>query len=132
MGCSQSVLIVEDDTLIALDLQSLLENAGYSVIGPVGSVEAAMRLLKHAKPDFALLDINLGKTNSFPLADLLAADAVPIIFVTAHSRRVLHEEHANRPVVEKPFLPDTLLAVIRSTTAALVLRDDRLKAASSG
>jgi len=112
MSRSQRILIVEDDTLIALDLQTLVENAGYAVIGPARSVEAATKLLEQAKPDLALLDINLGGTNSFRIADLLEAQAVPFVFVTAHSRRVIDEVHAKRPVVEKPFLPDALLSAI--------------------
>ena len=118
MSCSQSILIVEDDTLIALDLQTLVENAGYNVIGPAWSVEAAVKLLEHAKPDLALLDINLGGINSFRIAEMLVAKAVPFIFVTAHSRRILHDDYADRPVLEKPFLPDTLLSVIRCNTDA--------------
>ena len=118
MSGSQSILIVEDDTLIALDLQTLVENAGYRVIGPARSVEAAVKLLEQAKPDLALLDINLGGINSFRLAEILAAAAVPFVFVTAHSRRVLLDGYADRPIIEKPFLPDTLLSVIRCNTDA--------------
>ncbi|WP_246100466.1 hypothetical protein [Cereibacter sediminicola] len=49
------VLVVEDDFLIALDLQMMLEDAGHSVLGPVGTVEAALRLLDSAHPDVATL-----------------------------------------------------------------------------
>ena len=55
----RTVLIVEDEFLIALDLTLLLEGRGWSVLGPVASVEAALRLLNKETPAVALLDVNL-------------------------------------------------------------------------
>jgi CheY-like chemotaxis protein len=100
-----TVLVVEDEPLIAM--------AGYRVIGVANSVEAAHRLTEREKPHLALLDINLGRTNVFELADALAVLGTPIIFVTAHSRAVLAEAHKHRPLIAKPFLPHILLAVMR-------------------
>ncbi|MGN7871534.1 hypothetical protein [Paracoccus sp. 22332] len=51
-----SVLIVEDEMMIALDVQMMLEDNGYAVLGPVGSVEGALRLLDDTRPDVAVLD----------------------------------------------------------------------------
>jgi CheY-like chemotaxis protein len=108
-----TVLVVEDEPLIAMDLQHIVESAGYRVIGLANSVEAAHRLTEREKPHLALLDINLGRTNVFELADALAVLGTPIIFVTAHSRAVLAEAHKHRPLIAKPFLPHILLAVMR-------------------
>ena len=110
-----SVLIVEDETLIAMDLQDMLEDAGYRVIGPVGSVAAALQLLGSERPDLALLDVNLGGENVFKVASELATGPARIVFLTGHSEQHLPEEHRHRPLVTKPFLPGTVLAAIERT-----------------
>ncbi len=110
-----SVLIVEDETLIAMDLQDMLQDAGYRVIGPVGSVAAALQILGAEKPDLALLDVNLGGENVFKVASQLAAGPARIVFLTGHSEQHLPEEHRHRPLVTKPYLPHTVLAAIERT-----------------
>jgi DNA-binding response OmpR family regulator len=107
-----TVLIVEDEALIALDLQSIIERAGFKVVGPVNTVEAALAATAREKPQLALLDINLGQSKVFELADALAQGGTPILFVTGHSRVMLTEAHKARPIVTKPFLPDVLLAAV--------------------
>ncbi|TIV23485.1 MAG: response regulator, partial [Mesorhizobium sp.] len=67
----KTVLIVEDEFLIAMDLQSMLERRGWRVIGPVGSVAAAFRLLERERPAVALLDVNLGNELVTPVAEQL-------------------------------------------------------------
>ena len=56
------VLVVEDEALIAMDLQALLEEAGYQVLGPANSSAAALALIDNEEPDVALLDVNLGRS----------------------------------------------------------------------
>jgi DNA-binding response OmpR family regulator len=112
---NNSVLIVEDETLIAMDLQDLLEDAGYRVLGPAGSVAAAMRILGTERPDLALLDVNLGGENVFSVATELATGKARIVFLTGHSEQHLPEEHRHRPLVTKPYLPHTVLAAIERT-----------------
>lgn len=111
-AAQNSVLIVEDETLIAMDLQDMLQDAGYRVIGPVGSVAAALQLLGDEKPDLALLDVNLGGENVFKVASELATGPARIVFLTGHSEQHLPEEHRHRPLVTKPYLPNTVLAAI--------------------
>jgi DNA-binding response OmpR family regulator len=108
----RTVLIVEDETLIAMDLQGLLEDAGYRVIGPVGSVTEALGLLDNEHPDLALLDVNLGGENVFQVASALARRNAQIIFLTGHSAQYLPEEHRHRPLVTKPYLPSTVLDAV--------------------
>ena len=66
-----SVLVVEDEALIACDLQNILESNGCRVIGPAASLARAWDLIEQETPDLALLDVNLGSSTSFPLADVL-------------------------------------------------------------
>ena len=109
----RGVLVVEEEALIAMDLQDILEGAGYQVLGPVQSLEAALALLALCDPEIAVLDVNLTRSTVFALADALAERNTPFCFVTGHSRAALPEAHAHRPTVVKPYLPDTLIATVR-------------------
>ena len=66
------ILVVEDEALIAMDLQALLEEAGYCVLGPANTSEAALALIERDEPDVALLDVNLGRSDAFGVANALA------------------------------------------------------------
>jgi CheY-like chemotaxis protein len=107
------ILVVEDEALIAMDLQALLEGAGYQVLGPVNSPQAALALLERLEPDLALLDVNLAGTDVFGVADTLAKRKSPIIFLTGHTQLRLPEAHRHRPLVVKPYLPHLLLQAIQ-------------------
>src|SRR4051794_34690031 len=103
------VLVVEDEALIAMDLQSLLEEAGYRVLGPANSTAAAMALLAGHDPDVALLDVNLGRSDVFGVANELATRKTKLIFLTGHPAQKLPQAHRHRPLVAKPYLPHVLL-----------------------
>ena len=62
------VLVVEDEFLIAFDIQTMLEGHGHSVLGPAGSIEDALRLLESGQPDVAMLDLNLRGQLVLPVA----------------------------------------------------------------
>jgi DNA-binding response OmpR family regulator len=108
-----SILVVEDEALIAMDLQSILEDAGFNVLGPIGTIVNAFAFLERSTPDLALLDVNLGGVDVFALADALALRNIKIIFLTGHSARRLPDGHRHRTLVSKPFLPGTVLEAIR-------------------
>jgi CheY-like chemotaxis protein len=107
------ILVVEDEALIAMDLQCLLEGAGYQVLGPCNSQAAAFAVLERSQPDLALLDVNLGGTDVFGVADALAERKARIIFLTGHTAQRLPEPHRHRPLVAKPYLPHLLLQAIQ-------------------
>ena len=109
------ILIVEDEALIAMDLQALLEGAGYQVLGPCNSPAAAFAVLERSEPDLALLDVNLGGIDVFEVADALAARNARIVFLTGHTSQRLPEPHRHRPLVAKPYLPHLLLQAIQRT-----------------
>jgi CheY-like chemotaxis protein len=110
---SASVLVVEDEALIAMDLQSLLEEAGYRVLGPANSTAAAMALLAGHDPDVAILDVNLGRSDVFGVANELATRKTKLIFLTGHTAQKLPPAHRHRPLVAKPFLPHVLLQAVQ-------------------
>jgi len=110
---SASVLVVEDEALIAMDLQALLEDAGYRVLGPANSTAAAMALLDGNEPDVALLDVNLGRSDVFGVANELATRKTKLIFLTGHTAQKLPQAHRHRPLVAKPYLPHVLLQAVQ-------------------
>ena len=112
-----SVLVVEDEALIAMDLQSLLEEAGYRVLGPANSTTSAMALLDGDEPDVALLDVNLGRSDVFGVANALAQRKTQVIFLTGHSAQKLPPDHRHRPLLAKPYLPHVVLQAVAHALA---------------
>jgi DNA-binding response OmpR family regulator len=106
------VLVVEDEYLIAMQTASIVEDAGYTVIGPEASVDATRRVLAHQKVDLALLDINLGGELVFPISEMLDTMDIPYIFVTSYPAIALPGEYGGRPLVQKPYVPELLVALI--------------------
>jgi CheY-like chemotaxis protein len=98
------VLIVEDEVLIAMELESLFRAEGCEVLGPVNSVARALGLIESRRPDVAVLDLNLGGDRGTPVARALASENVPFIVVSGYSDPVLDEpELRAAPRLLKPF-----------------------------
>jgi DNA-binding response OmpR family regulator len=112
------VLIVEDEALLALELQLAFEDEGAEVLGPALSLMKALEAVTYeARIDVAVLDVDLGGEDVFPIAELLLQRRVPFIFNTAHgSRNVLCGLFPGALTFTKPTLPDTLIAhLVRMT-----------------
>ena len=113
------VLIVEDETLIAMDLEDLLGRHGCTVLGPVPDVGRALALLERELPDGALLDLNLDGHPAIPIAEALSARGVPFVVVTGYSRRQAPEPVLQgAPRVAKPVVHDQLVRVLAETLDA--------------
>jgi two-component system, response regulator PdtaR len=113
------VLVVEDEFLIALDLELLLRRHGWRVLGPAATVAAALRLLRGAMPDVALLDVNLGGELVTPVAAELRARGVPFVLASAYDRLGLLRDAvlAAAPNVGKPTDERRLLAALARALA---------------
>jgi len=99
----RSVLVVEDEFLIALDLCQTLETEGCRVLGPAPTVEDALRLLEAGpSPDAVVLDINLGGARAVPVAEALAARGIPFLAATAY-HDLPEPVFAGVPVLSKPY-----------------------------
>ncbi len=96
------ILVVEDERLIALDLQFMLEDWGCAVIGPAGTAEAGLRLARDEAPDAALLDVNLPGGTSEPIAAALRAEGRPYLVLTAYRRSDLSGALLDAPILGKP------------------------------
>jgi len=101
---SSRILVIEDEALVALQLQSDLESAGHKVVGPARSLQAGMSLVDREEIDVALLDVSLGRETSAPIADRLLARNVPFAFVTGYSDTAMLPEHLRTmPRLIKPY-----------------------------
>ena len=106
------VLIVEDEPLVAMELAMEIEDAGGLPLGPATSCEQALSMIARENPDVALLDGNLNGERITPVADELAARATPFAFVSGYDREHLPENHAQRPMIAKPFMGSEVSAMI--------------------
>jgi len=110
------VLLVEDDPMIALDLEETLKQEGIVVVGPAGALLRALYLADSVPLDAAVLDVRLGAHTSLPLANRLAERRVPFLFQTSDPT-FLDGAHAGAPVLIKPFLAKQLIGAL---TALLI------------
>ena len=97
------VLIVEDEPLLALDLQDMLAELGYLVIGTATRIERALTLAEGSEFELAILDINLAGSNSFPVADILRKRQKPFIFTTGYGADGLVDGYRGTLLLTKPF-----------------------------
>jgi CheY-like chemotaxis protein len=112
----RTVLVVEDNPTIALGLVSILEEAGASVVGPAASVQGAFDRMAARRIEPALLDVTLSNDETvFALADALAAQRIPFVFISGQSSAVMPPRYRLRTFLNKPYLPaEVIQAVLES------------------
>ena len=110
-----TVLVVEDEFIIALDLSETVRDMGFRVEGPYANKDHAFIAIDQEMPDVAILDVMTGDGEVFPLADALTDAGVPIIFHSGHSRpSELRERYPDAQAAAKPCPPDRLMAMIEA------------------
>ncbi len=115
----RSVLVVEDQLIIALDLEMLLKEQGAVTVQLSGSVEDALRSITSERPDIAILDVNLGSATSFPVARELQRLGIPFIFATGYGNEVeFPPELRAVPLVAKPYCLNTIREALHSSCMA--------------
>ena len=108
------VLIIEDETFIALDLEGLVEGLGHRVLGVARTHSEAVALAKAKRPGIILADIQLadGSSGLDAVNEMLRTFEVPVIFITAYPERFLTGERPEPAfLIAKPFQPATVSAV---------------------
>jgi CheY-like chemotaxis protein/DNA-directed RNA polymerase specialized sigma24 family protein len=122
-SAAADVLIIEDEPIIAMDLEELVESCGHNVVGTASSEAEAIDIARRTKPTLILADINLGAggdgTNA--VATILRTHYAPVIFVTAYPERLLTGEAVEPAfVITKPFEPLTLaIATYQAVTGGV-------------
>lgn len=109
------VLIIEDETFIALDLEGLVESLGHRVVGIARTHAEAVALAKAKRPGLILADIQLadGSSGLDAVNELLGSFEVPVIFITAYPERFLTGQRPEPAfLIAKPFQPATVSAVV--------------------
>jgi CheY-like chemotaxis protein len=109
---SRSVLIVEDESLIAMMLEDFLESLGHEVAGTCDSVAGALTRVEQGGFDVAIVDVHLNGEQVWPVADLLAQKGIPYILATGGHIEPPPAQHAQAPVLSKPFTLDAVEPVL--------------------
>lgn len=115
------ILIVEDESIVQLDLQHRLQRMGYTVVGTASRGEDAVAKAVELKPDLVLMDVRLdGSMDGIEAARRIRAEqATPIVYVTAYASTLEEASPQNvfGPCVSKPFRTTELQSVIERTLA---------------
>lgn len=117
---SKRVLIVEDEALLAMQLEDLLVDLGHEVVGLATRIGIAIELARESRIDFAILDINVGGTTSFPVADILHQRGIRFVFATGYGVDGLMDGYRDATVLQKPYAREDLeRAIARASCGAV-------------
>lgn len=98
------ILLVEDSLIIALDAEDIATRLGAETVTTAATVQGALDSIDAGRPTIAMLDINLGDQNSYPIADRLAELNIPFLFATGYGEQANPPvAHRGRPIVQKPY-----------------------------
>jgi len=115
------VLVVEDESLVAMLLETILEDMGCSPVGPAANVDDGLSMATDEALDAALLDVNVAGRAVFPVADALKARGVPFVFSTGYGEGGLPDDWRGHPTIQKPFtesaVRDALIKAMGGETA---------------
>ena len=111
------VLVVEDEALVAMLLETILEDMGCVAVGPAATVDEGLRMAADEAVDAALLDVNVAGRQVFPVAHALKDRGVPFVFSTGYGEGGLPDEWRGQPTLQKPFteaaVRDALMSAMR-------------------
>jgi CheY-like chemotaxis protein len=97
------VLIVEDEMLVAMNIEDMLLELGHEVTGIASRLEHALALAQEGAFDVAMLDVNLAGSPSFPIAEIMEKRGIPYLFATGYGVAGIEKCYRHHPVLQKPF-----------------------------
>jgi CheY-like chemotaxis protein len=107
------ILIVEDEPLIAMELEDLVQRLGLVPVGPAMDLPTALKLVTESEVDACILDINIAGQMGLPVADELHRLGKPWIFTTGYDADVLNGQYPEVPIVTKPFERSDLARLVQ-------------------
>ena len=106
---NHNVLVIEDEYLVAMDLQDKLRDLGAVVVGPIGRLDEALAVIEAGTTiDSAVLDINLGGQAAYPAADLLLQRNIPFVFTTGYDDSAIPARFQDVVSLKKPVEAEKL------------------------
>jgi DNA-binding response OmpR family regulator len=112
-----AILVAEDDSLLAADLEEAIRVSGHVCVGPAAGLSEVLRLIENDRVDAAILDVLLRRGEKiYPAADLLAARGIPFAFVTAYGSAHMDPRHAHCRILAKPVLREELELLVEELT----------------
>ena len=108
----RSILVVEDEMLVLMSIETMLEDLGCTAIAAAASVNEALALIEQQRFDVAMLDVNLDGEKSYAVADSLIGRGIPFVFSTGYGDHNDRTDLADRPVLRKPYLQSKLTLVL--------------------
>ena len=116
---NKTILLMEDNPVLGLEVAFALEDEGAAVKGPVARLEAGLDALDAAEPDAAVLDVELADGEVFPLAERLRERGVPFVFYTARgSEGHMRARAGDAPVISKSHGSATVVEALRERIAS--------------
>jgi two-component system, chemotaxis family, sensor kinase Cph1 len=105
----KNVLLVEDESMVAMMVEQVLAEFGLRVVGPYGTLDDAIRAATDTPLDAAILDINLDGQSIYPVVDLLMSKGVPTAFISGYGAESVDRRYEHIPLVQKPIDRQVLL-----------------------
>jgi CheY-like chemotaxis protein len=110
------ILVVDDEPLIAALMEDWLLELGHVVVGPAHNLAKALELA-HNDMDGAIVDVSLGRDNSYPLVDALVGRGLPLALATGHGRDGVAPDYRAQTILTKPFDFATFRRTVDNLTA---------------
>ena len=107
------ILVVEDETLIAMEIEATLEALGCEIVGPVGTLETALQLAREMTLDAAILDVTIRGGKSYSVANELLSRDIPFALASGYGDWALPEAMRDCPRLTKPFTTAELEKQVR-------------------
>jgi CheY-like chemotaxis protein len=105
----KTILVVEDESLVAMLLETILEDMGCATLGPIATIDEALKVIADGQAfDGALLDVNVAGKEIFPVAAALKERGVPFVFSTGYGEGGLPPEWRGQATIQKPFTEDAV------------------------
>ena len=107
------VLVIEDESLVAMLLETILDDMGCAVVGPESNIDDGLiSATTEASLDAALLDVNVAGREVFPVAEALRARGVPFVFSTGYGEAGLPDHWRGHPTIQKPFTENAVKSAL--------------------